>query len=464
MIRMATLKRNVLGAPGKRLRRCHLHNLAAPTPENDLVELSPYRSQRGLSYFDASRGAEDPKRVRALQSTAALCASNGRPKLAEQMEALARKIEAGGPTLASYDYLSEIRRRFSGAVLEHVRPLAPDEVAFVVLSPSDWSVPENKLRRFDPKTLLVRFRRWMTNGGPLPSNGFLVAVMDFEHDPQAHAFRPHLNLVASGEMLQRVKELRVRSLSRKGGRVVQAIRHPEAAVSYLVKPFCGGKMRPSGGRGRHRRVQEPAHSRFLLFLDRHCLGDFTAMIGCRIEGGRLTVRRSTKPVGPSEQDSSIAVSETGRTSSSRSHKTLSIEHSVPNAPRPIPGAHVGRTAARAPTQPGRPKALKQLRRLARRLSSYPPRDRAHLTELTDHEVRSAPGFLLRNGRCLELLVPPRTAAALADWSEITRAALGAGILKPMSSRDHQNKRVLRSNGPRRGERFYVFDVVKLVAS
>ena len=274
-----------------RVRSCHLHNLRKPAPENDLVKLSPYPSQKGRASFETLAFAkkEDKHRAKWLRKHA-----GGRGKVAKRTYlALADRIEAEEATLASFVFFRRVRRQVVGELLRNVRLLPAGSWATVTLLPVSWTVPRSELLKTRPDRFLGRLRTWLNKAGAGGADGCLVAFLDAEYDAQNDVFRFHVHALATGDHLRLLRNLDVADLEHVAGQrppiKVRNVKHREAALSYLMKSYCSGKVRPDGSRGRHRRIAEPQHSRFLRWQDQLVLSDLTLLMGCRVTGQGLKI-------------------------------------------------------------------------------------------------------------------------------------------------------------------------------
>ena len=131
-------------------------------------------------------------------------------------------------------------------------------------------------------------------------HGWLVAGLHNEFDPTAKLYQLHYHVIASGQMIAVLDELRNQRTYKHqpGDRVRDRVRMSRKPLDNLPAPlgypwqlFWPARARSDGSdddigfkqlhRGK-RRLPEPYHTQMLLWLDRQRIEDMTLLIGLRI--------------------------------------------------------------------------------------------------------------------------------------------------------------------------------------
>jgi hypothetical protein len=274
---------------------------------------------------DLQAKEEDATRARLLSST------NLPRKYVDEARELAKKLvrERVTETLASKRWMRALRRNVIGAVLELVEAASPD-VSVAVVIPLDWSCSAKELMQVDPRRLLAAFRAALYRCGARDADGWLIAFIHGDFNPDTKLFQLHLHIAVAGEMrevLRRVgrqgKFRSERPGRRKQGQIYQKVwvtskplYRPAYALTYLLKSMWSltrvGVIGDLGGQQtvndegnpqsprctRHRmpgRIPEPHHSAMLLWLNRQRLQDITLLVKLSVTKNGLAL---TKPATP----------------------------------------------------------------------------------------------------------------------------------------------------------------------
>jgi hypothetical protein len=268
----------------------------------------------GTSGFETGdqAAAEDKFRARTLRVRAL-----ADPSRADELSDLADRIDPSvtdlPDTLASSRHSRSNRVKLAGSLWQ-VTEQDPIGARLFDLLPGDRRVARTALAQTDPIEVMRRLRTDLYRSGAADADGFLFAGLHGEHDAADDAYDLHFHGVASGEMLDVVGRLSQRRRYRadrgnKGGTEawtpVRIQRSPMTdlprPLTYITQswwpaaPFATGGdsgnigNKPSRG-GTRRRMPEPAHSEWLLWLDRQSLADLTLMIHLRVIEGKLATR------------------------------------------------------------------------------------------------------------------------------------------------------------------------------
>lgn len=246
---------------------------------------------------------------------------------ADRAKRLKRYAEAGGrkadPALAlgkrferdkapesvvSRRFMREYRASVTYALVCLVQDPALPEAKVATVMPEYWEIEANaeELVQKIPK-LVKSLGKMIERLCPAQPHGYLYGWLDFDFAPAPDRFRPHMHLVASGDYLEAVHELRnnplislvpLVSYSNEDRRPVQIKRitpGTEArALSYIPKSAWFQKeviVEGKRTKGPKRAIPEPYHSEVLLALHQLKLRDFILKRGLSVTAAGLRVTR-----------------------------------------------------------------------------------------------------------------------------------------------------------------------------
>jgi len=270
----------------------------------------PYRADRdtrredGVCNFETVRACcvEDATRARLMRG-----AVEQFPGLFDiEALALAANLDEGAetqapyPTLASKLFFRDQRLRWTGAMWE----LAEDEnlqpAMVATLRPNGMWVPHDELMNNSPRSLMRRLESDLFRAGITKLKGWLLAGLHAEFDVNRKGWDFHYHLAGGGEKGQHVDDLRdVRRF--KLGRVQRhEIGLPESArivcrreplynlpdpLTYVMQSHYPHRPTTAGeddtlSRGEvRRRIPEPYHTMWLLWMNRWSLSDLIICVG-----------------------------------------------------------------------------------------------------------------------------------------------------------------------------------------
>lgn len=260
----------------------------------------PYRINRlmgGLRQIFESRANardEDLYRVKALTKVAAQFSNIDSTAALDLAHRLASSRSSDRRTLASKRYMRRFRVRLIGALWPLVAdgPWTPSETSSFTAIPRGWNCSPEALETADPKKLLARFRSQLNRAGAKDANGFLIAHLHGEFEPQGRVYQLHVHGIAAGEMIAVIDRLRKTPSYTSDGLVrgrMHISRKPLKDIPYpLGYPFKSywpsrriGTVGHEGlikrQRGHHR-IPEPYHTQVLLWLDRWSASDLTLLM------------------------------------------------------------------------------------------------------------------------------------------------------------------------------------------
>ncbi len=179
----------------------------------------------------------------------------------------------------------------------------PDEaVRLCTIVPHTWRCRGDQLGNVDPKRLLSQFRTQLNRAGLAKLEGWLIASVHGDYDPTSDTFQPHLHVLVVGEKAEAVESLQNQKLYRRDAAehvrqpiIPRKLKNPARQISYyLAQPFWPSRAtltingRKTRERGR-KRIPEPRHAEFLMWLDRQTFADLVWLHGCSLRNGRLVV-------------------------------------------------------------------------------------------------------------------------------------------------------------------------------
>lgn len=225
-----------------------------------------------------------------------------------QIKRLIRRIEQA-ESLASSVYMRKRRRRVAGHLVRLMEKDGGPITAFTLL-PDSWVFAAGSLGAVDPTQLLSALRQALRRKGAPQASGWFFGFIDGEYDPNSGTFRLHVHGLASGELVDVVRQLKKARNLQPVGRtrsktavakpvLLQSIvRTPAKVATYVVKGFwgerpafesCEGKLKRPRGRRRISSIQQFAEH--LMWLDRWRLSDLTLLMGMSVGRRGFRVRR-----------------------------------------------------------------------------------------------------------------------------------------------------------------------------
>ena len=242
---------------------------------------------------------------------------------ARRARELAGRLQAGiemalpSASLASSLFVRELRLRVVGAVwrLHDELPHLPQAV--FTLLPRGLCLSEEELETFDLAREMERLRGDLRRCGAGKAGGCLILFLHGEFNPTTGRWQLHFHGWAAGEMIEVVRHLRTlrrysgskraRTADIDGVRVRvrvsrKAITNPAYRLSYLLQSFWSARRSGNWGKDnmgsgppkrarRKKRIPEPQHARYLLWLDRWSVEQTCLRIGLPVKGGRLQLQR-----------------------------------------------------------------------------------------------------------------------------------------------------------------------------
>tara|TARA_R110002124_G_scaffold101462_6_gene249069 strand:+ start:31870 stop:32802 length:933 start_codon:yes stop_codon:yes gene_type:complete len=292
----------------------NIGNLPSPPQKYDPAR----RRNRVFTGFETTAKAreEDQLRLTMLRKQQQIAWDAYDLNYATDLRTLADKFEQAlrenktPQTCASSLYMREHRRNISGW-LAHQASRSKAEVAMLNVVPASWKVNASDLHLIDPTRMLEQVRSALNRCGANKASGALIIGFDGEYEPTENIYQLHFTCLAFGEMIEVVDRLRTKPKYRSCRKVrddddlfadtvrqrVHRTRKPISnlikASTYVIKSFWPSRaifIDENGKRQRtriKRRLPEPHHSQYLLWMDRWSIGDFTLMMGLRATNSGL---------------------------------------------------------------------------------------------------------------------------------------------------------------------------------
>jgi hypothetical protein len=194
-----------------------------------------------------------------------------------------------------------LRNRFCSHVVEAVQSDndAPPARFYTLIAP-EWLYTTAQLAILDPQALIKKLRALLIRVGLDERDGWCVVVLHGEYNRAKRRFHLHFHALVVGDKIDAFEALR-QLPQFKGGKgrpvhrpiVVQEVGNLPRQVCYLLQSFWPGRtgFEEPGvdhGRGPRRRIPEPAHAAWLLWMARRSLTDIVWLHGISLRDGHLT--------------------------------------------------------------------------------------------------------------------------------------------------------------------------------
>lgn len=279
------------------MARLDVSRLPSPPAEYRIDRLQA--GPEDTAIFETRRASrdEDALRARRLRSSApSPLVDNG--AAAELANCLAGPISRCDGHPASSRYMRQFRIRIIGHLWRLVEDEGwqPDGVTAFTVLPLGWEFTPETLDQADPRKLLDRLRGQLKRAGSGDADGFLIASIHGEFEPEEQIYRLHAHGFAAGGMIGVLDDLRPLPAYRPRPSVtvpMQIRRKPLDDLPYpLGYPFKSywpcRRIGPVGDTGTvkrqrgHHRIPEPHHSQVLLWLDRWSVSDMTLLMNLHV--------------------------------------------------------------------------------------------------------------------------------------------------------------------------------------
>lgn len=282
-----------------------------PMPAKAFRLDSKKAKQKHFGEFESEDSAylEDKRRAKLLKQ--GRFHSTG--KLAKKLKRLEKRLlsDEAPKSLASSRYMRGVRLRICGHLWKMFETKQPKSLRFFTLIPRNWEIAAGHLQDFCPVRALRNFRRILNLYGANTAKGFFYAAIHGSFDPISKKYQLHLHGLASGKMVEVLERLRQTKnlISTKRDLETENVRQRVSVsrkridnlprtVSYTLKAFWPSRIGkaqaddqsiPAG----KRRIPNPYHAEYLLWLDRLETHNLILTIGLSASrhGYRISKRR-----------------------------------------------------------------------------------------------------------------------------------------------------------------------------
>jgi hypothetical protein len=270
----------------------------------------------GHGWFEkrAFARAQDRERIRGCRVAIKVDGNAPRPvrRLLKKLE----KAQGSGKapkSLASSVHMRRLRNRVIGQILALIERGSFGRVARFDGVPRGWEFTPEEIDGQDPRKLMARVRKDLYEAGAKNADGWLIAFIHGEHEPECGIYRVHYHGVAAGGMIDVLRALK--ALPKYQNRAepdgspdpvkcrLRVSRKPISnlpyRVAYILKSyFTCRRLGPVGREGkvkrarRSQRIPEPHHSWLLAWLDQWRLQDMALIMKLSVTSDGLRLSKS----------------------------------------------------------------------------------------------------------------------------------------------------------------------------
>ena len=277
--------------------RKSIGQLKSPPLDRDVTQSAEPLLSGFMFETKAQAKVEDRKRRKALKRLASRPKSKRSGLKKRDLLSVARNIRDKGAASSSR-YMREHRHRIINAVYE-LAGGSGEDLIFITLIPFGFRYSGGKLRNAEAAKLLERIRQVLLRYGAGDRKGWLIGFLDGEFEPESKVFVLHFHALATknyAEVLSRARKGKLFRSQREA--CDQRVRSPirinknltnlPRLTGYLAKSFWPERFRtvtPTGSsihERRKRRIGEPFHSEYLLWLDRYQIQDLCLTLGLSV--------------------------------------------------------------------------------------------------------------------------------------------------------------------------------------
>lgn len=278
-------------------------------PRGYVASLTTERNDRKVRFeTDQDCQNEDASRARLLRRAAKEfpdeIAAGDAHRLADKLDQSLLDCQLYSSP-ASSQFMRDRRLAFAGW-LWRLRDSRPDmEQALCTIISRHWEHPASDLHLFHPRSFLDGVKSQLRYHGD-EKGGYLAGALHSEFVPETNTFRMHLHAIAAGPKIDDVDRMRSspmlksyvdtlgdRSIKKRAVKIQRALTNYPDPLTYALQAFAPARVFGSPGngeqRGRRRRIPEPWHSQYLLWLDQYRLEDLVLLIGVRVTKDGLKV-------------------------------------------------------------------------------------------------------------------------------------------------------------------------------
>ncbi|QFT76012.1 hypothetical protein [Erythrobacter sp. THAF29] len=277
----------------------NISQLRKPARSKDVTQSSNPLLSAFKFETKAQAGEEDEVRRKAIKKVANWSrearSSLGKRQLFRLRKRIKRRL-----TVASSRYMRKHRKRIINAVCDLAGRTQGDLIMVNLVSPS-LRFPAGTLWEAEAEKILERLRQVLLRYGSASCDGWMIVFLDGEFEENNREFVIHFHGVGTQDFDAVFENARKKSrLFRRVGqtadanvntpiRVIRKLENLPRLVGYCVMAFWPQRNRAASAEGdkpidrRKRRVDEPQHSEYLLWLDRYQIQHICLMIGLEVD-------------------------------------------------------------------------------------------------------------------------------------------------------------------------------------
>ena len=237
------------------------------------------------------------------------------PEASGEAEALSKKLaayEAYGTVAKSPTSAIYMRRKnlcLAGHLWKLGEKVGYEDRAFTIM-PKSWRIPAEQLPYFDPVRILKTLYAMLWAYGGDRATGYLIAGLHGEFVEPAELWAIHLHGIVHGEMIGVLDALRDSKKFKGYTEIIdgepkkrrpiriqrELMTNRPDAYTYCSQSFWPSRVYIDGEsgelrRGPRRRIPEPHHTAWLLWLDRYRVSDLVIKMGLRVTNSGLVMTR-----------------------------------------------------------------------------------------------------------------------------------------------------------------------------
>lgn len=197
------------------------------------------------------------------------------------------------PTLASDVFANSLREGEVSLVEQALADYDAEQIRFFHAVLARWTFPANALLKFDPERFAERFRYHVRECTADATEGFLLARVHGEYEPNSDTIWPHFHGVAAGGMVPVLRKLKRRYRALDGARPPRTkikickLRDCGKQVDYIFQSFWPSRYRGPASDNKWKvirqrkkgRMPEPYHSMWMLLIDKTKPYDLIIVVG-----------------------------------------------------------------------------------------------------------------------------------------------------------------------------------------
>ena len=196
------------------------------------------------------------------------------------------------PTLASDVFANSLREGEVNLVEQALADYDAEQIRVFHAVLARWAFPANTLLKFDPERFEERFRYHVRECSADATDGFLLARVHGEYEPNSDTIWPHFHGVAAGGMVPVLRKLKRRYRDLDGRtpprtKIKICRLRDRKQIDYIFQSFWPSRYRGSASNDEGKvirqrkkgRMSEPYHSMWMLLMDKTKPYDLIIVMG-----------------------------------------------------------------------------------------------------------------------------------------------------------------------------------------